>query len=400
MDILLITNKPPYPLSDATSTLIYYLAREFTIRHHQVDLACFFQNPYDVANIPRYEAFFRDVELVAYPNIGASDWRKRFKVPSQRFPSDASMAWSPSMWQVVQNWVRERRYSIVHFVGHIDVYEYAHLVKRLPSILQSPILLTKSLANRLTYTSDRAIFRRLKSELEAAQPLEAWIYEQFDGVGVSTLAQLEVVQRDNILVRALPMGVDSDYFVPTGHIPQPPNLLFVGDFAHPVVHEAAMILGQTIFPAVQRIIPDSQLMLVGPSPSGVLKSMASDAVHLVGGVPDLRPYIEGASVLVSPLRKSLGLQDTILKALAMKTAIIASSDSLDGLSLQNQHQVLVAQSEEDFVRQIVRLLRDPALAIKLQDAGRHYALHQHSWQQVAAEYEDFYEQVAYQHRRH
>ena len=69
MDLLLISECPPYPLSHLHRGLIYHLAAELSARRHVIDLLCFYDQPEDYAHVPRYSQYFRSVELIPHPEI-------------------------------------------------------------------------------------------------------------------------------------------------------------------------------------------------------------------------------------------------------------------------------------------------------------------------------------------
>jgi hypothetical protein len=52
VDLLLISECPPYPLKQPYRGLIYHLAAELATRRHVIDLLCFYDQPEDYAHVP------------------------------------------------------------------------------------------------------------------------------------------------------------------------------------------------------------------------------------------------------------------------------------------------------------------------------------------------------------
>jgi glycosyltransferase involved in cell wall biosynthesis len=49
-----------------------------------------------------------------------------------------------------------------------------------------------------------------------------------------------------------------------------------------------------------------------------------EGVRVIGGVPDVRPYLSNAQAIVAPLRLARGIQNKVLEALAMGRPVYAS----------------------------------------------------------------------------
>ena len=64
--------------------------------------------------------------------------------------------------------------------------------------------------------------------------------------------------------------------------------------------------------------PQLRFHIVGRSPPPAVRALAGDAgVVVTGTVPDVRPYLQHAAVVVAPLRLARGIQNKILEAMAM-----------------------------------------------------------------------------------
>jgi glycosyltransferase involved in cell wall biosynthesis len=77
-------------------------------------------------------------------------------------------------------------------------------------------------------------------------------------------------------------------------------------------------------------------------------------------VPDVRPYLADADVVICPLQVARGVQNKILEAMAMARAVVASPGGIDGLDVQVGQEVLRAESPQQWVEAIEGLLGDPA----------------------------------------
>jgi hypothetical protein len=81
MDILLISRCPPFPPSFGDRLILYHLARELSGRRHRIDLLAFYDNPADIAEIPRYEQYFTGVTLIREPRRTLTSYLQRSRRP-------------------------------------------------------------------------------------------------------------------------------------------------------------------------------------------------------------------------------------------------------------------------------------------------------------------------------
>lgn|GEM_PF-3720121 len=389
MDILFIANEPPYPLRQSYRTLLYYLARELSAQHHALDLITFYREPEDLANVPRYEYLYRRVALVKKPTLSLRMLKRRLN-STNFFPTQAKHVWSTEMWDTITRWTHDKRYDYIQVVGDVDIYEYAHLLRSFPNMIFSPHIPTLRLAQQLEYATVRQQRRALQQQYNVLLKYQDRMYQPFKRVGVTTPKQAEAIAMFKPLI--LPLGVDTDYYTPTGHDPQTPTLLFIGNYANVVNLAAARRLVHDILPAVQRQIANIKLYLVGSNLPAELASNNS-AITATGYVPDLRPYFELSTVMVAPLGHDIGFRQNILKSLAMMTPVVATSQSLSGIKVIPDKDCLVAHKNDEFARAIVRIIKDDELRSRLQLNGSDKIQRLYNWQSIAQGYANTYKSI-------
>ena len=170
----------------------------------------------------------------------------------------------------------------------------------------------------------------------------------------------------------------------------PPNLLFFGSFVHPPNIEAAMRLVCTIFPAVQAMIPDIGLSIVGDQPPPDLIQKAGRGVEITGRVPDIVPYLNRATLVVAPLSLGGGMRVKILESLAHGKAIIASPVAVEGLNLVNGKHYRCAERDSEFCDAILHLLSEPEARASLASSARAWACANLTWDQAMSKYDALY----------
>ena len=107
---------------------------------------------------------------------------------------------------------------------------------------------------------------------------------------------------------------------------------------------------------------------------------------VTGAVPDVRPYVGHADVVVAPMRIGRGIQNKVLEGMAMARPVIVTPQALTGIdALPNTHLVLAADSD-GFVQGIERLMeRDFAKAVGV--AARRRVLDAYVWRESLDRYD-------------
>lgn len=103
-------------------------------------------------------------------------------------------------------------------------------------------------------------------------------------------------------------------------------------------------------------------------------------VELIGEVPDVRPHVAQAKVVVVPLRTARGLQNKVIEALAMAKAVVATPRSLAALRVEPGTHLLSAETPAEWIESTLRLLADAPLRRRLGEAGRRHVEEHHRWE--------------------
>jgi glycosyltransferase involved in cell wall biosynthesis len=143
-----------------------------------------------------------------------------------------------------------------------------------------------------------------------------------------------------------------------------------------------------VWPLVRASAADASFAIVGSNPARAIRSLDGiDGVTVTGRVSDVRPYVEGAALVVAPMRIARGVQNKVLEAMAMAKAVVSTPAGLEGIDAQIGAEALAAASAEAFAREFVRLIDDPDAAQKIGAAARARILADYQWPQQMARFD-------------
>ena len=179
----------------------------------------------------------------------------------------------------------------------------------------------------------------------------------------------------------------------------PPSLLFIGNFYHPPNAEAARRLARSILPSVRQWLPEAKLFIVGERPPAELSLLKDANVIVTGRVPDITPYLDQAALLAAPLHQGGGMRIKVLEALAAGKAVVTTARAAEGLEIQNGEQLVIAETDDEFITCILQLLHNPDDRLALARRARAWACENIAWEQSIAKYETLYESLLFRSGR-
>jgi len=108
-------------------------------------------------------------------------------------------------------------------------------------------------------------------------------------------------------------------------------------------------------------------------------------ISMHADVPDMQPWFASASVCTLPMLEGGGTRLKLADAFAASRAVVSTTNGATGLECRNGHDLLIADSAEDFARAIVRLLRDSEQRARLGRNGRALVERLYDWNSLGVE---------------
>ncbi|WP_263368589.1 glycosyltransferase [Edaphobacter bradus] len=188
----------------------------------------------------------------------------------------------------------------------------------------------------------------------------------------------------------VPQGIDYAYWKRTSPRPGRNCIVFSGVMNYPPNADAAIFLLKLILPAVRRVAPELEVLIVGREPAPELVNLARHYhdVTVTGAVDDIRPYLERADVFVAPLRFASGVQNKVLEAMAMEIPVVTTPVVASGLRAENiEPQLVLGCSAEEIAAGIIYLLSHADEQASRAAEGRRFVEAHCSWSHSAEKLE-------------
>ena len=128
---------------------------------------------------------------------------------------------------------------------------------------------------------------------------------------------------------------------------------------------------ERIFPSICEAVPDVTFSIAGANPDAEVLALGSrPGIEVLGYVPDLTSVFDSHRVFVAPLRYGAGMIGKVGQSMSLGLPVVTTPIGAEGMKLNNQTQVLIASDEQAFAAQVLRLLSDDELWLRLSVAGR------------------------------
>jgi sugar transferase (PEP-CTERM/EpsH1 system associated) len=190
-------------------------------------------------------------------------------------------------------------------------------------------------------------------------------------------------------IYGVPNGIDCDYFSPEHTFESPfsgpgPHLVFTGTMDYRPNVDAVAWFVDEILPLIRKQSPEVTFTIVGAKPArSVLKLAETPSVFVTGKVPDVRPYLRHANVVVAPLRLARGIQNKVMEGMAMARPVVTTPQGLEGINAEVGKEILVARSPQEF-SDAVHLALQPQSA-EVGAAGRSVMAKCYVWESQLAQ---------------
>ena len=150
-----------------------------------------------------------------------------------------------------------------------------------------------------------------------------------------------------------------------------PIVLFVGHMGYQPNALAADALVQDIWPAVHARVPNARLLIAGSRPQRLKSYPAGDpSVIFTGFVDNLDELYDQARVVCCPISCGSGTRVKIIEAAAHARAVVSTPLGAEGLTFNNETEIVLRREPAALAQECVRLLQNPTAAEQLGLAAR------------------------------
>jgi glycosyltransferase involved in cell wall biosynthesis len=415
MKILIITPRLPYPPIEGMRIKSYHLIKGLYERGHEIILVATLLDPSDtdpnnIWNVQRYVKDLRLINYVAISSKSLSNMLESFYIPSKELVARLKAHHSAAY---ISKLIYEKQLHIVH-------YDFIHSLilmgppKSCFSFKNTSFIL--SLCDSYSFVLRERIRQGAGSGPNSlarwmyaltsypfAVNLEKGLHKMFQAIHVVSKSDARWLRSLNPFVKPviIPNGVDIEYFKPMKEVAEEDKtLIMIANFRVDEHVNNAVWFITKVFKKVKRIEPKVKLYLVGKDPPVWLIRLAKNIENVIvtGYVPDIRPYLMRASLVVDARREHFGILNHVLQAMSMGKCVIGMPCTFLAIDdIEPWKNAVIAKDEEDFISKILFLLSDKETRERIGDNARKFVEFNYAWERVVMKYEEVYRQAVQRH---
>jgi polysaccharide biosynthesis protein PslH len=248
-------------------------------------------------------------------------------------------------------------------------------------------------------TTDRGWLRRrvMAQQWRKMRRFEKEMGAHFDAVIAVSEQDKQTFETEyrwsNVQVIDTAVNID-EYFKPDGHPEQDGRVAFVAAMDWLPNQDGAQHFARKIWPLIRQHHPHATFQIVGRNPPHMIRSLREvSGVEVVGTVPDIRPFLAQASVVVVPLLVGGGTRLKIFEAMAMGKPVVSTTLGAEGLKVTSGEHILLADTPDEFAGAVNSLISCPNKRHQIGQSARALVCRSFSAETVARQFEQICEET-------
>jgi glycosyltransferase involved in cell wall biosynthesis len=386
MHVAIVDEELPYPLNSGKRIRTFQLVSRLA-RRHRITYLC--HRNADPREAVEADAVFRElgietvvVDRAVPAKSGAGFYARLAANLVSPLPYSVATHTSPALDRAIHDLAARRKIDL----WQAEWTPYAESLRALGDVRR--LIVAHNIESRIWrryYENEAHPLRRwyIGHQWRKYERFERRAFHQVDRVIAVSAADANVV-RDEFgagHVDVVENGVDTRYFQAGPSARAAGELLFLGSLDwRPNLDAVDQLLH-----AVRADGPSARLLLVGRNPPEALRQRvaATPGVELHADVPDVRPFLGRAAMMVVPLRIGGGSRLKVLEAFAAETPVVSTRVGAEGLEARDGEHLVVVERCDAMAHAIVIHGRDAVAMARMAKAGRRLVEARYDWDILA-----------------
>ena len=136
------------------------------------------------------------------------------------------------------------------------------------------------------------------------------------------------------------------------------DFLFLGNFDHTPNVDGVLWFVEQVWPLMLARGFRHRFIIAGAKVPGGIARLASDQIKVIGYVEDLRQLFGAVRLSIAPLRYGAGIKGKIVTSLSFGVPVVATSMAAEGMQLQSEKEIILADAPGAMASEIIRLHDD------------------------------------------
>ncbi len=397
MNILLICNKSPYPPKEGGPIAMNTIVEGLVDSGHKTKILAVnsFKYSVDINSIPddykektQIEGIFLDLRikpLDAFLNLFTSKSYHVQRFISKEFEDKVIEILSKNKYDIIQ---LETLY-IAPYIETIRKHSNAKVILRAHNI-------EHLIWDRITKTTKNPIKKFYLSHLsKTLKKYELESLDKFDGIATITKTDAEFFKKTGTKtpIVDIPFGINLNKFQLSDAEYEFPSLFHIGSMNWMPNEEGIDWFLKKVWDLVNEKMPDLKFYLAGREMPDWLLNNKKTNVEVVGEVENAQDFINSKAIMIVPLFSGSGIRIKIIEGMALAKTIISTKLGAEGIHYEDNKNILIVNSPEEYVDQIERCIKSKELCETIGVNARKLIEEEYDNKKIIGKLVDFYEKI-------
>jgi len=378
MKILLLCNKAPYPPNDGSSIAIYQMANGLlsagatvnlltinTKKHFKSDSGV----PADFKERTKYTSVYHNTDT-SIPGAIANLFSTKSYFVSRFYFEEFKEKLIASLRQNAFDIIQLEGLFMAIYLPVIRKYSKAKVVLRAHNV--EHVIWERHI------THEKSFFKKnyLRIQNNRLRNFELNVFNSVDAIVSITDADKDSILKLGITTPCYTSitGVSiGDYELNNTADFVPNSLFYFGAMDWLPNVEAANWFVENCYDKLKTTHPNTTLVIAGKNMPGSLKHLSHKGIRIEENVLDKRYFYATYQIMLVPLLSGSGLRIKIIEGMAYGKAIISTRVGAEGINCEHGRDILIADTPDEFITQIGRLLHSSEELKKLEVNAKAFA---------------------------
>jgi glycosyltransferase involved in cell wall biosynthesis len=365
-----------------------YLADE-----HEVHLICLkmpVQSPTDIRHLQEMGIRVSTIDIMPTRSV----FNCLFGLPLRK-PLRVSWCLNGDFRSALEQKLQQMSFDIVH-IDRMRMGQYAKYIP-FPKIIDFTDSLKLYLDRSIQYR--RKIQNRFIDGWErwSIPGYERWILKNVSAALVCSTIDADYFKKDHSKYEfsVIDNAVDIDQFYPKKHEDHyQSKCIITGTLFYFANIDSVRFYDEDILPTLRKEFPSLETQIIGTRPKKEIKKLdGKKGITICADVPRMEDYLFQDDIYLCPLRVAAGVRNKLLEAMSSGMPIVTTKLGAEGLDVKHEKEVLFAETPDEYVSAVKRLLESKQLCQQLGKNGRRYVEEKHTIDVLGKKLEELYDRT-------
>lgn len=396
MKILMLTPYLPYPPASGgqirTFNLLKYLSKK-----NEITLVCLYKNSEEKKYLSYLKPYCKSIHLCKRPE---KPWQPKniLRAIFSSYPFLIIRNYSAEAAHILKTLLNRGSFDVIHA-------ETFYVMPHLPETPIPFVLVEQTIEYEVYqhFINTLPFFIRPLFSIDIAK-LKYWeryYWKKAQLVGTVSETDRDVITKLEPQIKPviIPNGAGDEMFV--DHLRKKDlsklKLLFVGSFYWLQNTEAADFLIKKVFPKIIASLPQATLIIAGQNAKLKIADASGKNIKIVDIAPNdadtIKNLYKNSTLFIAPIFGPGGTRLKLLASMASGLPIIATQTGIEGLELEDNKNILVANTPQEFVEKVKLIFSNETIYEKIRKNAYKLVKERYNWESISNQLEIVYKNI-------